>query len=58
MEVKDLKKCTFVVAMREFFGANGKSMPEFAAELRDIKPAKDEWVGLLRTVGYDATKEV
>lgn len=53
----DLKHCTFMMACREFFGANGKTLQEFAAEVRALTPKdRADLIEMFKTVGYDATK--
>lgn len=56
--MEELKHTTFIAAMRTFFGMMpGQTLQQFAAEVRELT-AKDreDFIGMLRTVGFDATK--
>lgn len=47
----------YIAAMRQFFGLNGKTLPEFAAELRATKDDRDFFIAGLEQNGYVIKRE-
>ena len=50
-----MDKITEIKAIRDFFGMNGKSMPEFAAELKALSPEEKRYLaeGAARELGKE-----
>lgn len=53
--IMEHKKCTFVVACRDYFGLlHGQTLKDFSAELKALTPKdRQELCAMFPTVGYD-----
>lgn len=49
-----MKQMTFIAAMKDYFGSNGKTSLEFMAEIKALTSTDREWFRAnLPSVGYD-----